>query len=68
MPTKKEGGRALHYDISNPDDMKEAVLNGLIWIGGEYVQDGIDYIEAGNVKLADCKNMPDDIRSLLESK
>jgi len=66
MPTND--GHRIDYNLDNPDDLRQAVLNGLIWVGGSNVQRGIDYIQSGKAKLSDCKNVPDDIRSLLEGK
>lgn len=59
--------KVVHFNVDKPEDLKRVTENGLIW-NTPYVQKGLDAITSGAVKLADCKNMPADIRQLVESK
>jgi len=61
----KNDGTMLRYNLDEPEDLKTAVLNGLIWVGGSNTQRGIDYVEKYDLKEADLKNLPDDVREML---
>jgi hypothetical protein len=54
-----------HYDLDDPADLVTMVQYGLIW-KTQYAQMGVDAVRSGKVALADCRNMPDNIRALLE--
>lgn len=60
----QQGGYA-QYNVDNPEQMHYLVKTGLIWGASEYVQRGVDYVVKGNISLAECENMPENIRRLI---
>lgn len=52
------------YNPDVPEDLKFLTESGAIWMT-PYAQKGIDAIRAGTIKLADCKEVPANIKAIL---
>lgn len=63
--TGKPGQQVARFDMDDPEDLKSVTRSGLVW-KSPYVNKAIALIRSGELPLAECKNIPDNIRAALE--
>jgi len=57
MPDRSCRRGFARYDVEDPDDLIALVRSGAIW-KTPFIQQGIDLIESGRVKVTECRNLP----------
>lgn len=62
-----EGHRIASYDLADPEDFAHYVQTGVVWDAGgqEEQQQAVNLIVAGTIPIADCENMPPDVRAFI---
>lgn len=64
MSRRRRGDRFIRFDVDDAGDLARLTRDGLIW-RTPYIEQGIEAVRSGVVRLDECRDLPDHIRAIL---